>query len=161
MGGASRVETQAPPPIFLRRIGLQTQLAPQKKSVPSYRKYHNTKTVVEGETFDSKFEAKRFCELRAQLNAGAIHSLKIHPRYLLQDKFKDVMGTPHRAIFYEGDFEYFDKISQIKVIEDCKGFETEIYRIKKKLFLKTLSPDSRFIELKKHKRFPFELLRRI
>jgi hypothetical protein len=90
---------------------------------------------VSGIRFDSKKEANRYKELRLLVAAGSIKDLVLQPRYLLQDSFKDAMGKKHRKIEYVSDFEYFDCELGRTIVEDVKGFRTDVYRIKKKLFL--------------------------
>lgn len=96
-------------------------------------KYHNKKTIVNGITFDSKLEAKRFCELKLLEKANKIEDLKLQPSFELQPTFKK-NGKTIRAITYKADFSYYDKEKQEQVIEDTKGMQTKDYLIKKKLF---------------------------
>ena len=42
-----------------------------------------------------------------------------------------------RACTYRADFVYFDEELKQLIVEDTKGFKTEVYRIKKKLMLYT------------------------
>ena len=42
-------------------------------------KYHNKKTIVQGITFDSKLEAKRFQELKLLERAREIEDLQLQP----------------------------------------------------------------------------------
>jgi hypothetical protein len=65
--------------------------------------------------------------------AGEIHDLVVHPRYMLQKSFI-YHGHIERAIYYCADFQY-SEIPGIVVIEEIKGFETEAWKIKRKLFL--------------------------
>lgn len=98
-------------------------------------KYRNRKTIIDGITFDSKGEANRYCELKLLQRAGEISDLTLQPKFTLQESFKK-NGKTHRAITYTADFQYFDKLSRKWVIEDFKGVETEVFRIKRKLFEK-------------------------
>jgi len=104
-------------------------------NVASYRKYGNKKVIVDGVKFDSKAEAERYRELALLKKAGLIRNLKLQPKFLLQDKFK-YNGKTERAISYIADFEYFDVQEGSFVVEDVKGVETEVFKIKRKLFLK-------------------------
>lgn len=88
------------------------------------RKYRNIPTVVDGRRFDSKREAGRFCELKLMEKAGEIESLECQPEYVLAQAGK-------RKLVYRADFRYLDKRTGEIVTEDCKGFKTEGYRIKK------------------------------
>jgi hypothetical protein len=87
-------------------------------------KYRAVKTVVGDITFDSKREAARFCELKLLLRAGQIHNLELQPEF----HFK-LDGT--KIFTYRADFTYFEDGE--RVVEDCKGFATPVYRLKKKL----------------------------
>lgn len=100
-----------------------------------YSKYNAKKTVVDGIEFDSLREADRYCELKLLEKANEIRNLELQPRFLLQDKFKDKMGTTHRKIEYVADFLYIDKQGR-NVVEDVKGVLTDVYKIKKKMFFK-------------------------
>lgn len=95
-------------------------------------KYGAIKTVVDNITFDSIKEARRYGELKELEKQGKIKNLTTHPKFLLQDKFKHD-GKTHRKITYSADFQY-EKDGDI-IVEDVKGFKTDVYRIKKKLFL--------------------------
>ena len=96
-------------------------------------KYHATKTVVDGITFDSKKEAKRYDELKLMERAGAIKDLQRQVRYELIPAF-DVDGKHYRPTSYVADFVYVDTKSGKEVVEDCKGYRTDVYRLKAKLF---------------------------
>lgn len=98
-------------------------------------KYRNKKTIVDGIEFDSKREADRYLELKILERKGEISHLKLQPVLILQDKFKHD-GKTIRAITYRADFAYFEVTSKKSVIEDVKGMETDVFKLKKKLFLK-------------------------
>lgn len=97
-------------------------------------KYNAKKTAVNGITFDSKKEARRYKELRLMERAGEITDLELQPRFRLQEGFTDGSGKRQRPIDYIADFMYTEK--GIRVVEDVKGKKTQVYGIKKKLFLK-------------------------
>lgn len=99
-----------------------------------YRKYHNTPTIINGITFDSKKESLRYKDLLLLERAGKIKHLILQPKFLLQGGFT-YNGKKERAITYIADFQYLDIKLDKLVIEDCKGMKTEIYKIKRKLFL--------------------------
>ena len=103
-----------------------------------YNKYGNSKVIVDGFKFDSKKESKRYQDLRILLKAGKIENLELQPRFLLQEKFI-FAGKAHRKIEYIADFQYLDIERKIIIIEDVKGFKTEVYKIKKKLLLMQLA----------------------
>ncbi len=96
-------------------------------------KYNAKKTKVDGHTFDSKAEARRYGELLLMKKAGAIDGLKVHPRYTLLDPFT-VKGVRYRGVDYIADFEYIENGRMIA--EDVKGVATQVFRIKQKMFMK-------------------------
>ncbi len=87
-------------------------------------KYRAIKTVVDNITFDSKKEARRYGELKLLFKAGQIRNLEIQPEF-------DFSIEGKKIFTYRADFAYFE--NQDRVIEDCKGFKTPVYRLKKKL----------------------------
>lgn len=99
-------------------------------------KYGNKKTPVQyGDrtiTFDSKKEAERFQELIALQKAGEIVDIWIQYPFELQPAF-EVNGHKYRAITYIADFVYTKKDGSF-VVEDVKGYRTEVYKIKRKMF---------------------------
>ncbi len=111
----------------------------------TYRKYKAKKAIVDGITFDSKKEAGRYQELKLLERAGAVKGLVLQPRFLLQDKFK-YKGKTERKIEYIADFEYMDTKTGKVVIEDVKGYKTDVYKLKRKLFLKQYGDKFEFIE---------------
>lgn len=95
-------------------------------------KYGAKKTEIDGIKFDSKKEGKRYLELKEMLKNNKISDLELQPRFLLQDKFKHG-GKTIRKIEYVADFKY--KTGTDTIVEDVKGFKTDVYNIKKKIFL--------------------------
>ena len=94
-------------------------------------KYNNKKTIVDGIKFDSKKEASRYQELRLLQRSSVITSLILQPSFVLQEKFRK-NGKAIRSIKYIADFSYYEDGKRI--IEDVKGVQTEVFKIKKKLF---------------------------
>ena len=86
------------------------------------RKYRNIKTEVDGITFDSKAEADRYCELKMLQAAGKISGFDIQPSFVLDG-----------GVRYRPDFIVCDRGGHIWV-EDVKGVETQVFRIKRKLW---------------------------
>jgi len=97
-------------------------------------KYYNKKVIYDGISFDSQKECKRYKVLKFREKAGEIMCLELQPKFLLQETFK-ANGETHRAISYKADFKYFDILENKLIVEDVKGFITDVYKIKKKLFL--------------------------
>ena len=98
-----------------------------------YRKFHNKKTYVDGIKFDSKLEAKRYKELKLMQRTGLIKDLVLQPEFELQPTFRK-NGKTYRKITYRADFSYIRVKDNEMVVEDTKGFKTDVYGVKKKLF---------------------------
>lgn len=96
-------------------------------------KYRNKKVIVDDYIFDSIQESKRYKELKLLLRAGKIQDLKLQPHFLLQDSFKK-NGKTYRKIEYIADFKY--KENGKTIVEDVKGIQTDVFKIKHKLFEK-------------------------
>ena len=93
-------------------------------------KYNAKKTVVDGIDFDSAKEAKRYAKLRALEDAGKIQGLRLQVPFELLPSF-DCDGVKYRGMRYVADFVYY-RDGKV-VVEDCKGFKTAEYKLKKKL----------------------------
>ena len=109
-------------------------------------KYRNKQKVIQGHVFDSKKESERFLELRQWKKMGKIAELDLQPSFTLQGGFEDAQGKKHQPIIYFADFMYRDQKTGEVIVEDVKGIKTEVYRIKKKLFLYKYNLDYKFIE---------------
>lgn len=107
-------------------------------------KYHNKKTTVNGEVFDSKKEAKRCGELLLLQKAGAISDLERQVKFVLipAQREADTVGPRggikkgnllEKECAYIADFVYWEGGKM--VVEDTKGFRTADYIIKRKLML--------------------------
>lgn len=101
----------------------------------SNNKYHNKKITINGITFDSKLEAKRYTELLYMQKANLIKDLELQPKFELQPSFKKNNKT-YRKIEYVADFKYYDVKKGIVVVEDTKSpiTKTQVYILKKKMF---------------------------
>lgn len=96
-------------------------------------KYRSQKIIIDGISFDSKREGNRYVELKLLEKAGKIKDLELQHQYELQPSFKK-NGKTIRAITYVADFTYFDLEKMRIVVEDVKGFKTDVYMLKRKLF---------------------------
>lgn len=120
-------------------------------------KYRSKKVTVDGMTFDSHKEYKRWCELCLLQKAGKITKLERQVKFELIPTQKRtvltgeryvrnnlargiVAGMPktqevtlEKACVYVADFVYRE--DGRKVVEDTKGVKTEAYKIKRKLML--------------------------
>lgn len=96
-------------------------------------KYCSRKVIIDGIKFDSKKEGNRYLELKLLLKAKKIRDLELQKKFELQPKYK-INNKTIRAISYIADFVYWDISKNEMIIEDTKGFKTEVYKLKKKLF---------------------------
>lgn len=96
-------------------------------------KYGNRKVERDGYTFDSQAEFGRYLQLREKAGRGDIHNLQVHETFVLLDGFTDRYGKRQRAITHEVDFSYDCKGT--RVVEDVKGVQTAVWKLKHKLFL--------------------------
>lgn len=94
----------------------------------AYRnKYGAVRTEVDGISFASKAEARRYGELILLSKAGQIKTLVLQPRFKLI--VKDVL-----ICTYVADFQYYDVAKGCDVVEDVKGMIAPHSKIKMKLF---------------------------
>lgn len=102
--------------------------------------------TCDGVLFASKAEMRRYKELKLLEKAGKIKGLVLQPKYLLLEGFVR-NEVHHQPIHYVGDFLYYDKEKKRKVVEDVKGVETEVFRIKQKLFAYRHNIELRIVKL--------------
>lgn len=95
-------------------------------------KFHNQITINHGIQFDSKKEALRWDELQHLQRIGVIKNLQRQVPYVLQDAYTTRDGRRIRKIEYIADFVY--EQAGETIVEDSKGVQTEIFKIKRKLF---------------------------
>lgn len=95
----------------------------------------------------SKKEATRCDELTMMERGGLISILKQQPRIVLKEKFV-YQGKVIKPIIYIADFSYFDSQEEMFVVEDVKGFKTDVYKLKVKLlkFIMRDRDDFLFVE---------------
>lgn len=98
-----------------------------------YRVSAPSDRTVDGILFSSKAEMRRYNELRLLQKAKKIKDLAIQPKFLLLKGFTK-NGKVYRPIHYVADFIYYDIEKKKKVVEDVKGLETEVFKLKEKLF---------------------------
>lgn len=113
-------------------------------------KYGNRKTTIDGITFDSRKEARRYAELSLLERAGIIQKLRrqvkfelIPAQYEVFERYsgktgkrlKDGKRLVEKACTYIADFVYEERIGDTweKVVEDAKGCRTKDYILKRKL----------------------------
>lgn len=96
-------------------------------------KYKNKKCIYNGIKFDSKKEMAYYIKLKMLEEKGKIKKLELQKTYELQPSFK-VNGKTYRKITYKADFSYITTEDDKLHIVDTKGFRTEVYKLKRKMF---------------------------
>lgn len=94
-------------------------------------KYYNQKITVDGITFDSRKEYRRYRELCLMERAGEIDTLERQVKFALIPTQKKNGKVVERACSYVADFVYNENGEQ--VVEDAKGVRTKEYKIKRKM----------------------------
>lgn len=110
-------------------------------------KHKNIKTTIDGITFDSKKESKRYQELKLLEKAGMIQGLELQKKFVLipsqhetferygkkGQRLKDGIRCIEKECAYIADFVYQENGKTI--VEDVKGRRLPEYIIKRKLML--------------------------
>ena len=90
-------------------------------------KYGNVKVKADGYTFDSKMEYRRYQNLKLLQQAGEISGLVVHPWWSIC--INDVNVCKVIA-----DFRYFvGPTWRLSIVEDCKGRDNALSKLKRKL----------------------------
>ena len=92
-------------------------------------KFGAKKTIVDGITFDSKWESERYGQLKAMERGGIVTDLKLQVKY-------DIVINDIKICKYIADFVCKEESPDGKIkeiVEDAKGFETPEFKLKKKL----------------------------
>ena len=97
-------------------------------------KYNAHKVTENGYTFDSGAEARRYRELKLMQGANQISCLVVHPMYALLPAFTHI-GGKERPVDYIADFRYWDEAIGAYIVEDVKGVQTDIFKLKRKILL--------------------------
>lgn len=110
---------------------------------PSRSKYGAKKVYYNGERFDSKKELNRYKELLMIQKAGRIFGLERQVKFELTPTVRGPERIGPRggrkpgnvildAASYVADFTYYRSDTGEFVVEDCKGYRTPEYILKKK-----------------------------
>lgn len=89
-------------------------------------KYGNKRTIIDGINFHSKKEANRYLELKLLLKRGHIADLELQPSY-------QIVLSGIRICKVILDFRYKLIPSNLTVIEDVKGHDTAMSKLKRKM----------------------------
>lgn len=85
-------------------------------------KYGANRVEIDGIKFDSQKEADYYCELKLRLAAGEIKGFCRQSEFILANNLR-----------YKADFIVFNNDGSSNII-DVKGFKTDVYKLKKKIF---------------------------
>lgn len=101
-----------------------------------HNKFHARATWVNGRRFASAKEAGRYRELLLLERAGAISDLEIQPKFPLTCGGEPVLLKSRRCpngrkATYYADFRYFDVAQQRHIVEDVKGMDTPVSKLKR------------------------------
>lgn len=118
------IETILSSPVGILNQHLKIVPAKKRKS-----KFGNNKKEIDGILFDSEREAKRYGELKLLRKAGEIGLIELQVPFELNE------GGSH-SLKYIADFVYYNAKTGEKIVEDCKGFRTVVYKKKRKLMFK-------------------------
>lgn len=110
----------------------------------SNSKYMAKAARIDGHTFDSQGEARRYLYLKDLLDKNIIQDLEMQKKYVLIPSQYEEGTITKRGTFkrgkiierecaYYADFEY--TYNGKRITEDFKGLRLEAYKIKKKLLL--------------------------
>lgn len=94
-------------------------------------KYKNNKVEIDGIVFDSQKEALRYRDLKLMERAGLIVDLQLQVPFVLYHK-----NQYGRDVKYVADFVYQEKGQMI--VEDVKGYKTDVYKLKKRMMAEEL-----------------------
>jgi hypothetical protein len=98
-------------------------------------KYGAKKTTIDGITFDSIKESKRYHDLKLLKRAGIIKDFTCQPMFILQDGYRRKDGKKIIAIKYFADFkvEYPDGKIEYEDVKSPATAKKESFIIKRKL----------------------------
>jgi len=96
-----------------------------------FNKFGARKTEFMGMKFDSKWEAERYGQLHLMQENGEITDLERQVRF-------NIVIDGQKICAYIADYTYRkpNKNGELQyIVEDAKGVETDVFRLKKKLML--------------------------
>lgn len=101
----------------------ENQFGDLSRGIVDYRRIR--KTECDGYLFDSPAEALRYGELKLLEKSGLVKILTLQPKVHMTDA----------RILYKPDFLVLDKTTGQEVYEEVKGFESAIWRLKRRLWI--------------------------
>ncbi len=125
-------------------------------------KFHNKKITIDGITFASQAEGRRYSELKSMKESRLIKDFEIQPRYPLQKPFRKcpkchnnqehIPGTTRKAVTmcrlcgekteviqgieYVADYRVIllDGSEKIEDVKGTKGYMDPVFKLKRKVF---------------------------
>ena len=91
-------------------------------------KYSAKKCIIDGIKFDSLAEGRHYSELKLRERAGEISDIEVHPEFKIE-----INGMPVCKVI--ADFRYWDIKGETKRVEDVKGMDTALSKLKRKLVM--------------------------
>lgn len=92
-------------------------------------------------------ESEYYPILLKKMQQNEIKDLQLQKVFILQESFSH-KGKTVRAITYKADYFYLDVKSDKQYVIDIKGVETDVFKLKYKMFIKKY-PDIEFLKLRK------------
>lgn len=89
-------------------------------------KYRAQKTTIDGITFHSKGEAERYQQLKLLERGKAISNLELQPSY-------PITHSGVKICTVKLDFRYTDNATGREIVEDFKGYDNAMSKLKRKL----------------------------
>lgn len=112
-------------------------------------KYNARATVIDGIRFASKKEGNRYVQLSEMQKKGEIKDLILQPDFYFYINGKPVcaVGKKGRKTHYKyvADFQYTDCKTNKTVVEDVKGYDTPLSKLKRSLVKPMHNVDVRLI----------------
>lgn len=102
------------------------------KVQPWKSKFRNQPVITAEGRFASKKEYRDWCDLKLRERAGEIKNLQRQVRFELSHNGIHICDYIADAVYFEG---------QKRVVYDSKGFETDVFKIKKRLMKSLLHID--------------------
>lgn len=96
-------------------------------SKPRASKYRNVPMEIDGIRFASKREAAFYSALKLREKAGEVYEIQLQRRYVLTAPNGMLMAT------YVADFVFYDDLRKCTRVVDIKGFETDVFKLKRKM----------------------------
>lgn len=122
---------------YRRRVKIGDLVNTQNEHAhPRSHKFGAEQTSVDGVVFSSRLEAERYVVLTHAQRKNLISGLKLQPQFEVQRAFR-YKNRHIRPVLTVMDFQYEVYVDGTRhiVVEDTKGFDNPLSRLKRKLFL--------------------------